>query len=358
MNVGVLVAPFLRLLRPPGSPEARVSGIYITDYIDEPDIEQAILGSRLRSQLDDDVSVLLVWHQKIDDALLSRWPQLSGIVRYGVGVDGVDLDAATRRGVVVCNTPDYGTEEVSDTALAFAMNATRGIARYDAQARRDRGTWQEATLPDLRRTSTRTLGVVGAGRIGGSVLLKARGLRFDTAFYDPYLARGQEKLLGAQRVESLEALLAASDIVSLHTPLNDETRGMVDRDFIEAMRPGAILINTARGGLIPDLDLVHWALRSGRLSQIALDVLPEEPPSAHPLIDAWRSREPWLEGRLIINPHTAYYSQEAFREMRQKASENALRIVSGRCPWNVVNTAGAPSRVLRPETGSTAWVSA
>ncbi len=335
-----------------------MSGIYITDYIDDPDIERGILGPRLRPQLDADVSVLLVWHHAVDDALMSRLPNLAGVVRYGVGVDGIDLAAARHRGVVVCNTPDYGTEEVSDTALAMVMNAVRGISRYDAMARRNHDTWQEATLPELRRTSTRTLGVVGAGRIGGSLLLKARALRFDTAFFDPYLPRGQEKLLGARRYESLEALLAASDVVSLHTPLDDETRGMVDRGFIEAMRPGAVLVNTARGGLTPDLDLLAWALRSKRLSHIALDVLPDEPPPAHPLIDAWRKREHWLEGRFVVNPHTAYYSQEAFREMRTKASENALRLFNGEPAWNVVNRVA--QRAVRRTTPASpaAWSAA
>lgn len=313
-----------------------MSQVFITDYIDDPYIEQAILGDSLVSVMNEDVEVLLVWHQRVDKVYIDNFPKLKGIVRYGVGFDNIDLVYAKSRGIYVCNTPDYGTEEVSDTAIAMIMNIARGITRYDFACREYTQSWQENTIGEIRRNSDYRVGVIGAGRIGGSVLLKAKALRFQTAFYDPYVARGHEKMLGAERLESLEALLESSDIVSIHTPLTEETAGMVDTRFIEKMKQGSSLVNTARGKIIGDIDVFYEPLKRGELMNVALDVLPQEPPSRSPLLDAWRDREAWLEGRLIINPHTAYYSTKAYYEMRQKAASNAKRIVEGEIPLNIV----------------------
>lgn len=311
--------------------------VYITDYIDDPSIEMEVLGEHLSSEPTESVEVLLVWHQQVDAAYIDRFPKLKGIVRYGVGFDNIDLAYAKRRGIYVCNTPDYGTEEVSDTAIAMIMNIARGITRYDYASRAYTQTWQENTNHAIRRNSEQRVGVIGAGRIGGSVLLKAQALRFQTGFYDPYVPRGHEKMLGASRMESLDALLASSDIVSIHTPLSEETAGMIDSAFIARMKPGSSLVNTARGKIIADIDVFYEPLRSGHLMNVALDVLPQEPPGRSLLLDAWREREGWLDGRLIINPHTAYYSTKAYYEMRHKAATNAARMLSGELPYNIVD---------------------
>lgn len=312
--------------------------VYITDYVTEPDIEREILDEALAIEPADDVEVLLVWHAQIDDETIGRFPNLKGVVRYGVGYDCLDLDALHRRGIIACNTPDYGTEEVADTALAMILDLVRGVSRYDARCRHHDASWQENTISALRRTSELMLGTMGAGRIGGSVLLRGAALRFKTVFYDPYKPRGHEKMLGARRVDSLAELLEVADVVSCHIPLNDSTRGLVDRRFVDAMREGAVFVNTARGAIVSDVDIFHEPLRTGKLSGVALDVLPDEPPRDSPLLRAWRERRPWLDGRLIINPHTAFYSREAFREMRVKAASNALRILEGREPFNVLGT--------------------
>jgi phosphoglycerate dehydrogenase-like enzyme len=311
--------------------------VYITDYISEPDIEREVLDGALTTKPEDDVEVLLVWHEQIDEAYLNRFPRLKGVVRYGVGYDCLDLDCLEHRGIVACNTPDYGTEEVADTTLAMILALTRGVSRYDSLCRSySGGSWQENTLPYIRRTSDLTLGVVGAGRIGGSVILRANALRFKTVLYDPYKPRGHEKMLGARRLDTLGDLIAESDVVSVHVPLNSETRGMVDDDVVRAMRPGACFVNTARGRVVRDVESFHEPLRSGRLTGVGLDVLPEEPPDAGPLLQAWRRRESWLDGRLIINPHAAYFSQAAYSEMRRKAAVNALRILNGQEPYNIL----------------------
>lgn len=314
-----------------------MSKVYITDYINNSYIEKDILGDSLSVEYHADIEVLLVWHEHITKEYIDRLPNLKAIVRYGVGYDAIDLEYAKSKNIYVCNTPDYGTDEVSDTAIAMIMNIARGVSRYDYQCRAYNDSWQENTITTIKRNSDYKLGVVGAGRIGGSVLLKANALRFDTLFYDPYVPRGHEKMLDAKRVESLKELLEECDIVSIHAPLTPETRSMINREFITNMKAGASLVNTARGGIIEDIDIFYEPLKSGKLANIALDVIPEEPPKDSRLIDAWRAKEKWLDGRCIINPHTAYYSDKAYFEMRSKAALNAARILKGELPFNIVN---------------------
>ncbi len=311
--------------------------VYITDYIDNPYIEKEVLKSELSYQLNKNIEVLLVWHEHITKEYIEHLPNLKGIVRYGVGYDAIDLEYAKSKNIYVCNTPDYGTEEVSDTAIAMIINIARGITRYDYQCRSYTNTWQENTITSIKRTSDYKLGVIGAGRIGASVLLKANALRFNTYFYDPYVPRGHEKMLNTKRTDTLEELLETCDIISINCPLSDETKGMINQKFINNMKDGSSLVNTARGGIIKDIDVFYEALRSGKLSNVALDVIPNEPPKDSLLINAWREKEEWLDGRFILNPHTAYYSDKAYFEMREKAALNAKRILEGLEPFNIVN---------------------
>lgn len=311
-----------------------MSVIAITDYFSKPEEELAILGDLVGTEVGEDTEVLLVWHAHIDEAFIRQTPKLRGVQRYGVGYDTLDIACLKAKGIVACNNPDYGTDEVSDTAMAMIMNIARGVSLYDARARGYFHNWQENVNPALRRNSDVTVGVIGAGRIGGSVLLKSRAMRFQTVFYDPYKERGHEKMLGARRVDSLEELLAQSDIVSLHCPLGEETKGLVNQWFLNKMKAGASLVNTARGGLVESTDLLYDALQSGHLSHCALDVLVNEPPKDEKLITAWRQQEEWLQGRLTINPHTSYYSQQAYFEIRTNAAKNALRMYQGESPMN------------------------
>jgi len=311
--------------------------VYITDYIEKADIESRVLCDDITS-VKENAEVLLVWHQKIDRDYLSKFPKLKGIVRYGVGFDVIDFDAVRERNLIFCNTPDYGTDEVSDTVIAMLMNMVRGVTRYDHDCREYcDNTWQENTLKDLRRTNELMLGVVGAGRIGGSVLRKAKAIGIKTCFYDPYRERGYEKMLGIKRLESLGELLGSADIVSINTPLTAETRGMINSDAIKFMKNRSAFINTARGEIVSNLDIFVEPLKQGKLFGVALDVLPSEPPSETcELIKAWKNDEKWLERRLIINPHTSYYSKESYDEMRFKAASNAKRILNNKKPYNII----------------------
>lgn len=313
-----------------------MSKVFITDYIDNPYIEEKILGNKLAKSENKKVEVLLVWHKKIDAKYIDRFPHLKGIVRYGVGFDNLDLEYAEKKSIYVCNTPDYGTDEVSDTAIGMILVMIRGINRYDYMCRKYYENWQENVINGISRNSHNTLGVIGAGRIGGSILLKAKGLKLNTVFFDPYKPRGYEKMLDSKRVESIEELLKVSNIISINTPLTNETAGLIDKSFIESMQPGSSFINTARGRLVDNIDNFYDALRSNHLANVSLDVLPSEPPLNSKLIEAWRNREEWLDGRLIINPHTSYYSDESYYEMREKAALNAKRILENKIPYNIL----------------------
>lgn len=313
-----------------------MGSVYITDYISQPDIEKKELGLLLSDNADDEVEVLLVWHQKINGDYLDQFPNLRGVVRYGVGFDAIDLEEIKRRGLVFCNTPDYGTDEVSDTALAMILNILRGVSKYNLFCKSYEETWQENTIPTLRRTSEVTLGVIGAGRIGTALILKSKALKMRIVFFDPYKVSGYEKSIGIERVFSLDDLLKVSDIISIHTPLTSETRGIVDSAFISKMKNGASLVNTARGEIIGDLDVLFEALKDGHLSHVALDVLPNEPPLPCSLINAWREGDPLLSPKITINPHTAYYTVEAYHEMRMKAAQNARNIIEGKDAINII----------------------
>lgn len=314
-----------------------MSKVLITDYITNPDIEKEVLGDLVCGTAHDGVEVILVWHQKVDKDYIDSFPNLKGIVRYGVGYDNIDVNYATSKGIVFCNTPDYGTNEVSDTAMAMILNIMRGVTRYDYMCREYIDTWQENTIAELRRSDEQTLGIVGAGRIGGSVALKAKAFGVKVSIYDPYKDRGYEKMLGADRVDELDELLEISDIVSFHAPLTSETKGIVDKNFVSKMKNYSSFVNTARGQIISDIDVFYGPLINRAVNCVALDVLPYEPPTHSKLIHAWRTRDKMLDGRVIINPHTAYFSGKAFWEMRFKAASNAKRILDGKPPFNIIS---------------------
>ncbi|WP_252179837.1 C-terminal binding protein [Endozoicomonas sp. 4G] len=311
--------------------------VFITDRIVNASIEKKILGDFLVSEPQKNITVLLVWHQIVDEEFLNDFPHAEVIIRYGVGFDKIDLEACRKRGITVCNNPDYCTEEVADTATAMLLNGARGVTRYNALAPHYRKGWQENVMPGIKRTSSIKVGFIGLGRIGSLTLKNCQAIGYQTQFFDPNIAEGYDKVHNTSRCYSLDELLSTSDMVSLHCPLNKHTMGMVNQEFINKMKPGASLINTARGQLVQDIEVIYQALKSHHLSYVALDVLPEEPPQPHAIYDSWRRNEPWLAGRLIINPHAAYHSYESGQEQRKKAAKNALLAVTGKKPVNIVS---------------------
>ena len=186
--------------------------------------------------------------------------------------------------------------------------------------------WTAITTPLVRRLSVQTFGIVGIGRIGSAAALRAKALGFRVVFYDPHLPNGTELGLGIERERTLDGLLRRADVLSLHAPLTPETRGMIGARELALLPDGAMLVNTARGPIV-DLDAVADALRSGRLAGAGLDVVPVEPPvePVPELLRAYRAKESWLEGRLIITPHSAYHTPEAWADIRRKSAETMSR---------------------------------
>ena len=274
----------------------------------------------------------------VDDAVFDRAPNLRIVCRLGVGYDIIDTEAAARRGIPVCNVPDYGTTEVADHAIALTLALVRGIVRYNDAFRDDpEAGWNFRHAPAVARLGELTFGVVGLGRIGTAAALRAKALGMTAAGYDPHVPSGYELALGIGRTRTLAELLGRSDIVSVHCFLNDETRHVIGAAALEALKPGAIVINTSRGGTV-DLDALHEGLRSGRVGAAGLDVFETEPPPAdHPLIAAWRAREEWLEGRCIVTPHAAFYSPTAIRRMRESAVLTCYDYLAGGELRNCVN---------------------
>ena len=312
--------------------------VFITDYITDPAIETDILGKIASDPNDPQIEVLLVWHKDVNKEYLSQFKNLKGMIRYGVGTDNLDFKEAKRRNLYICNTPDYGIDEVSDTTIAMIMNFTRGIQEYDIFSKKiSDNSWQENINPKKKRSSSIVIGVLGAGRIGSSVLLKARSIGFKTIYYDPYKEQGHDKVVSAKSCDTIEEFLKLADIISINAKLNNETNSLVNKNFIKKMKKDSYLINTARGKIVEDLDHFIDPIKSGKISGIALDVLPDEPPSKDSLlIKSWKNNEEWVLGKVMINPHTGYYSQEAYFEMRQKAAQNAKRIIQNLKPYSIV----------------------
>jgi phosphoglycerate dehydrogenase-like enzyme len=270
---------------------------------------------------------------------LARFPKLRAIVRMGVGYDRIDRTAAAAQGVLVCNVPDYGTTEVADHALALTLALRRGIVlHHEAQRRTPPAPWAAIESPLVRRANVQTFGIVGLGRIGTAVALRAKAFGFRVAFHDPFRPSGTDLALGIERERTLAGLLGRSDVLSIHAPLTPETRGMIGARELATLPSGAVLVNTARGPIV-DLDAVGDALRHGTLAGAGLDVIPMEPPvePVPALLAAYRNREPWLEGRLVVTPHSAYHSPEAWADIRRKSAETMAAALLSAVPQNVVS---------------------
>ncbi len=261
----------------------------------------------------------------IDAKALPHLKRTRIVVRSGVGFDVIDLEACGEAGIPVCNVPDYGTTEVADMAIAMMLTFARGTAALDAALRADLKTgWTHVHNVTARRLRDARFGVIGLGRIGTAAALRARAFGMDVAFYDPLLPNGAELAFGFTRARTLPELLGRTDVISIHSPLTKETRGMINAAAVEAMRPGAYVINTARGPIC-DTSALLAGLKSGKLAAVGLDVLPTEPATASdPLVAAWQANEPWIRGRVLLCPHSAFYSPPSMVDQRRKAIETAL----------------------------------
>ena len=286
----------------------------------------------------EDADAIMVYHTlKVTRATIERLERCKLIVRCGVGYDNVDYVYARSRGIPVANVPDYGNEEVADSAIGMLLALTRGIALQNAVLRPAGAKWRFEHVAPLYRLRGRTFAVLGLGRIGTAAALRAKALGMNVIFYDPYKPDGYDKALGVRRVETLGELLGEAFVLSCHSPLTAETRNIIDAAAIEQMPRGSYLINTSRGGVV-DVAAIPAAIASGRLAGAGIDVLPQEPPPEdHPLLVAWRDPNHPAFTRVILNAHNAFYSEEGLRDMRVKGAEACRRLLLGQPLRNIVN---------------------
>jgi len=312
---------------------SRRAKVVLTDYVwDSLEVEERALEGladlvALRAKTPDEFldeakdcdALLNTYAGPITAQVMARMPKCKIIARYGIGVDTIDVDAATAAGIIVTNNPTYCIEEVAEHTMALLLACARKVPFYDRLVRA--GRWAVPPGKPIFRLAGRTLGLVGFGRIGKQVAARAAAFGMRTLFYDPFLeTEGTD----------LQTLLRESDFVSLHPPLTPQTRKLIGDAELRQMKPTAYLVNCARGPVV-DTDALVRALDAGAIAGCALDTTDPEPlPDPHPL----RGRE-----NVILQPHVAWYSEEAMRGLQAGAPSEVRRVLSGTWPVNVVNRA-------------------
>ncbi|KAL0476528.1 C-terminal binding protein CtBP [Acrasis kona] len=298
------------------------------DSIDIIEMQQGDWPELIMKQYDG----FLAWHDLYisKEHLESIKEKLKGIVRLGVGFDNIDYQRAAELKIQVSNVPDYGTSEVADSAICHMLNLLRKNHELGYKLKGDNPTYVTPTAMRqeyrIHRVAGKTLGIIGLGRIGTATALRAKAFEMQVQYYDPYIKPGQAKALGIVQKDSLEELLSTSDVISLHCFLDDSNKHMINIDNIYKIKKGAYIVNTARGPLIEENALAS-ALLDGHLLGAALDVQEVEPYEGH------LKHVP----NLILTPHCAFYSEEAFEEMRIKAAQELLRILKGEKPKYKIN---------------------
>lgn len=272
----------------------------------------------------EDVAALLVWGTQVDEELLDRLPALRVVATCSVGHDHIDLAAAARRGIVVCNVPDYCVEEMADSALALLLALLRGVVVLDRSVRA--GRWDDTAAGPIGRLAGTPLGIVGFGRIGRALAARTLALGLDVRATDPLVPDERIAAAGV-RPAALDDLLRSSRAVSLHLPLTPETRGLIGARELALLPRGSYLVDVSRAELL-DWDALLAALADGTLAAAAVDVLPVEPPTA----DAPAPRLP----NLIVTPHAAWYSPEAEEAVYRRAVLAVRAVLEGRVPESVV----------------------
>jgi D-3-phosphoglycerate dehydrogenase len=319
---------------------ANKAKVVLTDYVWESlDVEEKTLGElaslvalqtkqpqEFLDEARDCDALLNTYAGPITADVMAEMPRCKIIARYGIGVDTIDLDAATEAGIIVTNNPTYCLEEVAEHTMALLLASARKVAFYDRLVRA--GRWEVPPGKPMFRLDGSTLGLVGFGNIARKVAERASAFGMKVLFSDPFVEEGQFDAPG--RKAELEHLLNQSDFVSLHAPLGAATRQMINDGAFAKMKPTAVLINCGRGPLI-DTDALVRALDQGKIAGCALDTTDPEPlPDPHPL----RGRE-----NVIINPHAAWYSEQAMAGLQAGAPGEVRRVLLGEWPVNVVNKA-------------------
>jgi D-3-phosphoglycerate dehydrogenase len=292
-----------------------------TEILLAPELEGPNLSHKLSQ-----AEALMVTLQRVPASIIADLARCKIICRVGTGLDAIDIPAATARGIWVTNVPDYSIDEVSTHAISLVLAQARNLFAHREAARA--GDWRYLADTPIRRFGGQTLGVLGLGRIGRASARKGRGLGLEVIACDPYVGDEVFAEVSARRVD-FPTLLAESDYLTLHVPLTEETRHLIDADALVRMKPGAYLVNTSRGEVV-DIPALVEAVRSYRIAGAAVDVLPVEPPAGD---------DPVLsEERIIVTPHIAWASSEAARDVRVRAAEDVVRVLRGETPRYAVNS--------------------
>jgi len=310
--------------------------VVITDcdhgFIDEEKKEFGRIGAQLilaQVQKEEDLirtckeaDGLINQYAPLTRRVLENLPKCKVVSRYGVGLDPVDLKAATDLGIIVANVPDYCMDEVSNQTISMLLGLIRKTAFFDQKVKS--GQWDFRQGRPIYRLKGRTMGLVGSGRIGLEVAKKIAAFGVKVIAFDPYLEKAPEGV----ELTDLDTVLKESDFISIHCPLNDSTRHLIGEREFKKMERRPLLINTSRGPIIDEKALIQ-ALKEGRISGVGLDVLEKEPPD---------SQNPLLKmENVILSPHIGFYSEQSIRELKRRAAENVSAVLSGKWPKSVVN---------------------
>jgi D-3-phosphoglycerate dehydrogenase / 2-oxoglutarate reductase len=323
--------PVARASDGPGEPLVLICGLDHAAIAEESEVFGAagVRFAQVRCHSEDDflracgdADGLLIQYGVVNRRVLEGLPRVRFLVRYGVGVDGIDLAAATARGIPVVNVPDYGTDEVANHAVALLLALARKLPQLDRQTRA--GRWNVFEAAPIHRLAGQTGGILGCGRIGSRVARKLGAFDLRLLACDPYL----ERFPSSVEPVAFDRLLAESDYLTLHCPLTTETHHLIDAAALGRMKPTAVLVNTARGGVVDTVALTE-ALRQGRLAGAALDVTEQEP--LDPESPLFRMEQ------VIVTPHAAWYSEESRSDLKRRVAEETVRLLRGERPQHCVN---------------------
>ncbi len=275
---------------------------------------------------------------QVNKKIISMLSKCSIITRAGVGYDLIDIEECKTKNIPVCNVPDYGTDEVADHSFAMILNFSRGISYYnDLLSQNLKANWNYSAAKSVVRLSKKKIGILGLGRIGIAVALRAKAFGLDVVFYDPYIDDGYDKALNIKREKNLINFIKEINFLSINCSANRANHEIINSKILKHANKNLVIVNTARGKLV-DLDAIYWAIKNNEISCYGTDVFEKEPPEKdNLLIKAFQNKEDWLLGRLIISPHAAFYSPDSIINLREKAIQTCINHIEKLGTFNCIN---------------------